>query len=213
MLGLIKEQQLDVATVPLAMVAEQYLAYIRMMETLDVEIAAEYLVIAATLLFLKSRALLPPIPQEFVDEAAESPEEVEERLRRRLIAYSKYRELGEGLRDRQGEASAFFYRESGDPAGEIVQRYEIDPQKLKRAFLAMLAQARPEKRSIAGERVSLLASMDYIVRRIKESGEVSFSGICARTRHDARGHRRYVPRDLGADPPAPHHLRPSRPVR
>ena len=179
MLGLIKEQQLDVATVPLAMVAEQYLAYIRMMETLDVEIASEYLVIAATLLYLKSRALLPPIPQEFVDETAESPEEVEERLRRRLIAYSKYRELGEGLRDRQGEASAFFYRDSGDPAGEIVQRYEIDPQKLKRAFLAMLAQARPEKRSIAGERVSLLASMDYIVRRIKESGEVSFSGICA----------------------------------
>jgi segregation and condensation protein A len=161
------------------MVAEQYLAYIRMMETLDVEIAAEYLVIAATLLFLKSRALLPPIPQEFVDETDESPEEVEERLRRRLIAYSKYRELGEGLRDRQGEASAFFYRESGDPAGEIVQRYEIDPQKLKRAFLAMLAQARPEKRSIAGERVSLLASMDYIVRRIKESGEATFSGICA----------------------------------
>jgi len=178
LLGLIKEQQLDVATVPLASVAEQYLAYVRALQSRDVEIAAEYLVIAATLLFLKSKALLPPIPQELVDDEAETPEEVEERLRRRLIAYSKYRELGEELRTYQAEAGSFFYRDSGDPAGEMVQRYDIDPEKLKRAFIAMLAQARPEKRSIAAERVSLLASMDYITRRIKERGETYFSELC-----------------------------------
>ena len=135
--------------------AEQYLAYVRTMEARDVEVAAEYLVIAATLIFLKSKALLPPIPQEFVDEAAETPEQVEEHLRRRLIAYSKYREFGEQLRDYQNEAASFYYREPGDPAGELVQRYDINPERLKRAFLAMLAQARPEKRSIARERISL----------------------------------------------------------
>jgi segregation and condensation protein A len=177
LLTLIKEQQLDVATVPLAIMAEQYLEYVRTMEARDVEIAAEYLVIAATLIFLKSKALLPPIPSEFVDDA-ETAEEVEEHLRRRLIAYSKYREFGEQLREHQNEASAFYYRESGDPAGEIVQRYDIDPEKLKRAFIAMLAQARPEKRSIARERVSLIASMDYIMRRIKERGEAQFSDLC-----------------------------------
>ncbi|MBV8530717.1 MAG: segregation/condensation protein A [Candidatus Eremiobacteraeota bacterium] len=150
----------------------------RALKARDVEVAAEYLVIAATLLFLKSRALLPPIPAEFVEEEGETPEEVEERLRRRLIAYSKYRELGDELRAYQGEAAAYFYREPGDPAGEIVQRYEIDPEKLRRAFLAMLAQARPEKRSIARERVSLLASMDYIMRRLKERGEAYFSELC-----------------------------------
>jgi segregation and condensation protein A len=149
------------------------------MQARDFEIAAEYLVIAATLLFLKSRALLPPIPQELVEDESETAEAVEERLRRRLIAYSKYRELGEQLRGYQSEASAFFYRESGDPAGEIVQRYDIDPEKLKRAFVAMLAQARPEKRSIARERISLLASMDYIMRRIKERDEAYFSELCA----------------------------------
>ena len=178
LLSLIKEQQLDVATVPLASVAEQYLAYVRTMHALDVELAAEYLVIAATLVFLKSKALLPPIPQEFAEEPGESPEEVEERLRRRLIAYSKYREFGEELRDRQAEAGSFFYRESGDPAGEVVQRYDINPEKLKRAFIVMLSQARPEKRSIARERISLIASMDYIMRRIKEAGEIYFSQLC-----------------------------------
>jgi segregation and condensation protein A len=178
LLGLIKERQLDVATVPLATVAHQYLEYVRALQSRDVEIAAEYLVIAATLLFLKSKALLPPIPQELVEDESETPEEVEERLRRRLIAYSQYRELGEQLREQQNEASAFFYREPGDPAGEIVQRYDIDPVKLSRAFITMLAQARPEKRSIARERVSLLASMDYIMRRIKERGESYFSELC-----------------------------------
>jgi len=178
LLSLIKEQQLDVATVPLASVAEQYLAYVRTMQALDFELAAEYLVIAATLVFLKSKALLPPIPQEFEEEPGETPEEVEERLRRRLIAYSKYREFGEQLRERQAEAGSYFYRESGDPAGEVVQRYDINPEKLKRAFIAMLTQARPEKRSIARERISLLASMDYIMRRIKEAGEVYFSQLC-----------------------------------
>ncbi len=167
------------ATVPLASVAEQYLVYVRAMKSRDFEVAAEYLVIAATLLFLKSRALLPPIPNELVDEDEETPEEVEERLRRRLIAYSKYRELGEELRSYQAEAGAFFFREPGDPAGDVVQRYDIDPEKLKRAFLKMLAQARPEKRSIARERVSLIASMDYITRRVKERGEAYFSELCA----------------------------------
>ncbi|MFY9860425.1 MAG: segregation/condensation protein A [Candidatus Cybelea sp.] len=178
LLTLIKENQLDVATVPLASMAEQYLSYVRTMEARDVEIAAEYLVIAATLIFLKSKALLPPIPQEFVDEAAETPEQVEEHLRRRLIAYSKYREFGEQLRGYQNEAASFYYREPGDPAGDLVQRYDINPERLKRAFLAMLSQARPEKRSIARERISLIASMDYIVKRIKEHGDARFSQLC-----------------------------------
>ena len=142
------------------------------------EVAAEYLVIAATLIFLKSKALLPPIPQELLDESEETPEQVEERLRRRLIAYSQYRELGQELRGRQGEAAAFLYRESGDPAGEMVQRFDIDPQKLKRAFIEMLRQARPEKCSIVVERISLMASMDYIMRRIKDRGEARVSELC-----------------------------------
>ncbi|HET9096708.1 MAG TPA: segregation/condensation protein A [Candidatus Baltobacteraceae bacterium] len=178
LLSLVKERQLDIATVPLATVAEQYLAYVSMMEDLNVEIAAEYLVIAATLVFLKSKALLPPIPSEFQDEEAETPEQVEERLRQRLIAYSKYREVGEELRARQLEASSFYYRDTGDPVSELRQRYRVDPDKLTRAFIAMLRSARPEKRTIARERLSLMASMDYIMRKVRENGEVLFSSLC-----------------------------------
>ncbi|HEY9181048.1 MAG TPA: segregation/condensation protein A [Candidatus Baltobacteraceae bacterium] len=178
LLSLVKERQLDIATVPLATVAEQYLAYVSMMEALDVEVAAEYLVIAATLVFLKSKALLPPIPSEFQDEEAETPEQVEERLRQRLIAYSKYREVGEELRARQLEASSYYYRDTGDPVSELRQRYRIDPDKLTRAFIAMLRSARPEKRTIARERLSLMATMDYVMKKAREHGEVLFSSIC-----------------------------------
>jgi segregation and condensation protein A len=188
LLTLVKDQQLDIATVPLASMAEQYLAYVSKMEDLDVEVAAEYLVIAATLLFLKSKALLPPIPSEFLDDDAESPEEVEERLRRRLIAYSKYRELGEELRERQLEASGFYYRDLGDPTSDVVQRYRVDVSKLGRAFILMLSQARPEKRTVARERVSLIAQMDYISKRIKERGEVLFSVLC----HELGMHREAI---------------------
>ncbi|MGC8484362.1 MAG: segregation and condensation protein A [Candidatus Baltobacteraceae bacterium] len=178
LLGLIKEQQLDIATVSLSSVAEQYLAYVRVMESLDVEVAAEYLVIAATLVFLKSRSLLPAIPAELAEVGEESPEEVEERLRRRLIAYSKYRELGDALRSRQAEASSVFYREGGDATGNFEQRYRIDADRLARAFVTMLQNARPEKRTIARERISLLAQMDYIVRSLREHGETTFSALC-----------------------------------
>lgn len=178
LLHLVKERQLDIATVPLAVVAEQYLAYIGMMESLDVELAADYLVMASTLLFLKSKALLPPIPNEFQEEGDDSPEAVEERLRQRLIAYSKYREVGEELRSLQAQAAAYFFRDAGDPTGDVHQRYRIDPDKLSRAFIAMLKNARPEKRTIVRERVSLLASMDYINRQLRERGEVLFSSLC-----------------------------------
>ncbi len=178
LLHLVKERELDIATVPLASVAAQYLSYISMMDELDVEVAAEYLVIAATLLFLKSKALLPPIPAEFQEDDGESPEQVEERLRQRLVAYSKYREIGQELRSRQLEAASFYYRDAGDGTSELHQRYRIEPEKLTRAFLAMLRSTRPEKRTIARERVSLMASMDYIMRRVREHGEALFSDIC-----------------------------------
>jgi len=178
LLHLVKERQLDIATVPLATVAGQYLEYIRLMEELDVEIAAEYLVIAATLVFLKSKSLLPPVPSEFVDDEAETPEQVEERLRHRLIVYSKFREVGENLRARQLEASAFYYRDSADPASDLTQRYRIDSQRLTHAFLMALKNAKPERRTIARERLSLLAQMDYITQRIREAGEVLFSELC-----------------------------------
>jgi len=162
--------------------------------------------IAATLIFLKSKALLPPIPAEFVDDA-ETPEEVEEHLRRRLIAYSKYREFGEQLREHQNEASSFYYRESGDPAGEMCSA-TISTRETQTRVHRDAGAGRPETLD-ARERVSMIASMDYIMRIIKERGDAHFSDLCAEW-HDARRHRRHFSGDPRADSPSPRRLRANR---
>jgi segregation and condensation protein A len=159
------------------MMAEQYLAYVRMMESLDVEVAAEYLVIAATLVFLKSKALLPPIPSDF-EQGEESAEVVEARLRERLLVYAKYREASAGLRALQAEAGAYYLRDAGDPSSEMVQRYQIDSAKLGTALIAALRNARPEKRTIVRERVSLLEQMNYVLGRVRGGG-ATFFALCA----------------------------------
>jgi segregation and condensation protein A len=180
LLHLVRERELDIATVPLAMVAEQYLQYVSLMEALDFELAAEYLVIAATLVFLKSKALLPPIPAEFADADEPSAEEVEERLRRRLITYSRYKEASEALRHRAADAASFYYREAGDPGTEVVQRYRIEPGKLANALLSALRNAKPApRRSIVRERISLHTAMDRVMRSVRSPDGFEFVAFCA----------------------------------
>ena len=180
LLNLVKEQQLDIATVPLAMVADQYFAYISAMEDIDVEIAADYLVIASTLVFLKSKALLPPIPVEFEAGGEESAEAVEARLRERLIAYSRYRDASLDLQARALEAASFYARaEGGDATADISQRYKIDVAKLARAFEAALRSAKPDVRTIVRERVSLMEQMDAVARLVRRDGSASFFALIA----------------------------------
>jgi segregation and condensation protein A len=179
LLSLVRQHQLDIATVPLAAVAQQYFDYIELMDALDVELAAEYLVIAATLVFLKSKSLLPPIPADLLPEGAETAEEVEEHLRRRLIAYSRYKGVAGDLRARSLEASAFFFRDAGDPGSDIVQRYRIEAGKLSSALLAALRAVKPEKRTIARERLSLAQQMAFVARAVRERGRIDFLELCA----------------------------------
>ncbi len=173
-----RERKLDVATVSLALVAEQYFAYVAQMESLEIEPAGEYLVIAATLLFLKSRALLPALPAELVPADEPSAEEVEERLRRRLVLYSAYKGIAEELRARRAEAEAYAYREGGDPGAELVQRYRLDPAALARALVAAERRARGERRVIERERYTLARASAYVVRALRERGRLEFGELC-----------------------------------
>jgi segregation and condensation protein A len=180
LLNLVREQRLDIATVSLARVADQYFAFISAMQDIDVELAAEYLVIAATLVFLKSKSLLPPIPLEF-ESGEESAEVVEARLRERLIAYSKFRDAGIDLRARALEAAAYYLRpDGGDSTAELVQRYRVDAAKLAAALAAALRTAKPEKRTIVRERVSLIEQMEYVMRTLRAGGRAGFFALVER---------------------------------
>lgn len=191
MLHLVRERELDIATVPLASVALQYFAYVSAArDVLDVERVAEYLVMAATLVFLKSKSLLPPIPAGLVPAGEDGAEEVEERLRLRLIAYSQYRTVADDLRARALQAESFYYRDAGPGAtgaasgsdGEsepgFVQRYAIAPVKLGAALLAALRQAKPERRRVVRERFTIARQMDFVAEAVRASGRVEFRDLC-----------------------------------
>ena len=98
LLYLVKKDHLNIYDIPIAKVTEQYLAYMDLMKMLDLNIAGEFLVMAATLMQIKSKMLLPPDPTLDPQEEQEDPRE---ELMRRLLEYEKFKEIAENLRQRE----------------------------------------------------------------------------------------------------------------
>src|SRR5512135_457405 len=98
LLHLIKRDEVDIYDIPVARIAEQYLEYIELMKDLNLDIAGEFLVMAATLAQIKSRMLLPPKEGE-----GEADEGVDPRaeLVQRLLEYKKFKEAAESLGERE----------------------------------------------------------------------------------------------------------------
>src|ERR671937_2985274 len=97
LLDMIRKQKLDIYDIPIAKVTEQYLAYLHVMEEMNVDVASEFLVIAAQLIYIKSRMLLPPDP----DAPPEEQEDPRAELVRRLIEYEKFKNAAQMLYQRE----------------------------------------------------------------------------------------------------------------
>ena len=106
LLHLIKENKVDIYDIPIAVITGQYLQYIEMMEELNLDVAGDFLVMAATLIHIKSRMLLP------VDEEAPGEEE-DPRLEliQRLLEYQTFKDASLGLREKEEEWMNIFHRE------------------------------------------------------------------------------------------------------
>lgn len=111
LLYLIKKEELDIYNIPITHVTQQYLEYIRLMETLDLEIAGEFLVMAATLIHIKSKMLLPPDP-ETVDIEEEDPRA---ELVRKLLEYKAFKEAASNLRNFEEKRAGYFTRFGSEP--------------------------------------------------------------------------------------------------
>jgi segregation and condensation protein A len=108
LLHLINRHEMDIYDIPVAQITEQYMIYIHTMQELELDIASEYLVMAATLLAIKSQMLLPN--QEIEVEDMEYEEDPREELMRRLIEYRKYKEAAQKLKERELEANHIYTR-------------------------------------------------------------------------------------------------------
>jgi len=107
LLYLIKKSELDIQNIPINTITEQYLEYLNLMQLLDLDIAGEFLVMAATLMHIKSKMLLPPdetpaLEEEELDPRAE--------LVQRLLEYKRFKEAASNLQKMEGERSLSFTR-------------------------------------------------------------------------------------------------------
>ena len=112
LLFLIKKEKIDIYDIPIAKITEQYLAYLELLELLNLDVAGEFLVMAATLMHIKSKMLLPPDENDLAEVEEGDPRE---ELVRRLLEYKKYKEaatLLNEMRDRNKEI--FMHKGFGD---------------------------------------------------------------------------------------------------
>lgn len=178
LLHLIKKHEVNIYDIPIALITKQYLDYLELMREMDLEIAGEFLVMAATLIHVKSRLLLPrPSPEQ--EDPDEDPREV---LVQRLLEHQRYKAAAELLHERETVRSAQWMRpdESVAPiAGEEYEpELEVDLFSLLTAFKAVLdrAKARPEV-VVPAEQISLETRIDQLLLRLSESEACGFEDL------------------------------------
>jgi segregation and condensation protein A len=122
LLHLVKKNELEVTDVPTAAITEQYLSYLDLMQNLQLDVAGEYLVMAATLLLIKSRTLLPPSEEDLEEEEIDPRAD----LVRQLLEYQRYREAALELSERPLLNRDVFARASLDSDPEEIAELKAD---------------------------------------------------------------------------------------
>ncbi len=120
LLFLIKKDEINIYDIPIAYITEQYLQYLDLMKMLDLNIAGEYLVMAATLMQIKSRMLLPRSAED--DEDVEDPRS---ELVNQLLEYQKFKEVAEYLRGRELERQEWFSKKGLFDIDEVFEEGEV----------------------------------------------------------------------------------------
>lgn len=174
LLYLVKQNHLEIETIPIASITDQYLRYLELMQALDLEIAGEFLVVAATLLSIKSRTLLPQeaLPVQEVEEPDPAQELIE-----RLREYQKYKEAAELLSRMEKERLTQFFRppsadEASPAAEELVEASLFD---LLTAFSQFVeGVSRQAFHEIIKDEFTVEEKVDLLRGVIREKGQLEF---------------------------------------
>jgi len=170
LLYLIRQEQADIFDIPIARITDEYLNYIRLMKSLDIAVAADFLVMAAQLIEIKSKMLLPLDPLAVEDEEMEDPRQ---ELVDRLLEYEKFKSAAQMLYEKSTVEQAVFARgkiESDDANAEI----SASVFDLLTVFQKVAARHRDEvKMEIQREEVSLAEMIRNLKKRIAEVSELS----------------------------------------
>jgi segregation and condensation protein A len=171
LLYLIKKHEVDIYDIPISQITEQYLEYLGLMRDLDIAVAGDFLVMASTLIYIKSKTLLPPEPKGENDEDLNEDPRTE--LVRQLLEYQKYK------------AAANMLYERGEIEGACYTRGPLDTDKnnpevaataldLLRVFKEILDRAKEVREmEIAREELSMAEKLAQIFSLLDARGEIS----------------------------------------
>ncbi|MEP6655013.1 MAG: segregation/condensation protein A [Myxococcales bacterium] len=181
LLHLCKTHEIDIVNIPIAFITEKYLEYLDVMQSLSVDLAADYLVMAATLAYLKARELVPtPEAVEVDEETGEEVLDPREELIRRLLEYRKYKDAAEQLGGRPIEGRNVFGRGmpiAGDSAPTPFGDHSV--WKLIEAFGKLLEKAGPKvTHEVMFDRVSISSRINQIIDRLEQgAGAFRFDAL------------------------------------
>jgi segregation and condensation protein A len=182
LLYLIRKNEIDIYNIPIALITEQYMEYLDIMRSLNLDLAGEYLVLAATLIHIKSRLLLPPVEGEEEGEEGEDPRA---ELVRQLLEYQAFKEAALSLESRPLLDRDVFTR--GAPAEEPAAAeqeeevmIEVGVFELVQAFrLVITGLDQTEDMAIDTEKMSLTDRINEIMERLTEEKELTFTDLLA----------------------------------
>ena len=183
LLYLIKQDEIDIYDIPIVRITDQYMQYLDVMKMLDLNIAGEFIVMAATLMMIKSRMLLP------VEERPEMEDEEDPRwdLVRQLVEYKKFKDAASHLGELEVRQENMFAR-TGEgillgPEPDIALE-DVSIFDLITAFNEALRKApREELKEIFAEKFTVAEKIDHIVTIMRDKGKASLSRLLAGMRH------------------------------
>lgn len=188
LLHLIDEYEIDIYDIPIAEITDQYLHYIQAMKSMELDIAGEYLVMAATLLQIKSEMLVPRNEGHSVDtdEYIEDDEDARDELVRMLLEYKRYKEIVPAFEERQADRQCYLTKEPSD----LSEYQESIPLKSGELSLEDLSQAmnralvrqqlaQPRLATIEADEKTVDQQIDFISKRVMqtETGQISFTDL------------------------------------
>ena len=182
LLFLIRKNELNIYDIPISLITEQYLGYLTLMQELDLDVAGEFLVMASTLIHIKSKMLLPR--PETADEGAGEEEDPREALVRRLLEHQKYRAAAELLHERELVRGAQHARPDERVEAVVGEDYEpeleVDLFSLMAAFRGVLERAsRKPRMVIPPEQISIEDRMAQLLSRLSETDACGFEELFA----------------------------------
>jgi len=186
LLHLVRKHELDILDIPIAFITEKYLEYIALMRTLQLDVASEYLLMAATLAHIKSRMLVPT-PAPLDDETAE---ELDPRMElvRRLLQYQRFKEAAESLVGRTMLSRDVFLRGAALPEAEgEAPLAEMDLWRLLEAFKGVLSRLSMDvAHEVTVDRISVTERIGQLADVFALRKEVVFEELfgAERTRYE-----------------------------